>query len=157
MKNIWMWIAIIVIVLAGGYYYSNNSGTYLQPPTVPQTTETSQVAPALQVSTGSALGDYLIASNGKTLYTFTKDAPDVSNCSGVCAQNWPAYTIASQGDLAGLIAASGVNGALGSIAKTDGTIQLTYNKMPLYFWVGDAKAGETNGQGVGGVWFVAKP
>jgi predicted lipoprotein with Yx(FWY)xxD motif len=46
---------------------------------------------------------------------------------------------------------------LGTITRSDGTTQVTYNNMPLYFFFKDQKAGDTNGQGVGSVWYVATP
>jgi len=54
------------------------------------------------------------------------------------------------------MAMAGISGKLGTITRADGTMQVTYNGMPLYFWVHDAKAGDTSGQGIGG-FSVAKP
>ena len=88
------------------------------------------------------------------LYLYTKDAPDVSNCSGQCAVNWPPYTRALNEPLVG---GEGVDGLIATIPRADGTEQLTYNGVPLYFWKDDVKPGDTRGQNVGGVWFVVKP
>jgi predicted lipoprotein with Yx(FWY)xxD motif len=54
-------------------------------------------------------------------------------------------------------AGSGVSGTLASITRADGGTQATYNGAPLYYYAPDTKAGDTIGQGSGGVWFVAKP
>jgi predicted lipoprotein with Yx(FWY)xxD motif len=56
-----------------------------------------------------------------------------------------------------LNAQAGVGGVLGTIARTDGALQVTYNGAPLYYWKNDTKSGDTTGQNVGGVWFVVKP
>jgi predicted lipoprotein with Yx(FWY)xxD motif len=50
-----------------------------------------------------------------------------------------------------------VGGSFGTTARTDGATQVTYNGAPLYYFAGDGKAGDTNGQGLNGVWFVAAP
>ncbi len=101
------------------------------------------------------LGTYLIAYNGMTLYRYTKDTAKVSNCTGQCAVNWPPYVVPSIDALSNIQA--GVNGKVGSINRADGSIQVTYNGSPLYFYVGDKNSGDTTGQNVGGVWFVLKP
>jgi predicted lipoprotein with Yx(FWY)xxD motif len=99
------------------------------------------------------LGDFLVAANGLSLYLYTKDAPNTSNCYDQCATNWPPLLVSS-GDPT---AASGVSGQLGTTTRKDGSKQVTYNGVPLYFWAKDAKPGDTLGQGVGNVWFVVPP
>ena len=84
---------------------------------------------------------------GKTLYIFDKDQPGKSNCSGACLQAWPAYTAGS--GAASLPEVSRLSG--------DGAQQWTWNKMPLYYFVGDAKPGDRAGDGSGGVWHLVKP
>ncbi|MGB7957951.1 MAG: hypothetical protein WCF77_03885 [Minisyncoccia bacterium] len=106
----------------------------------------------LAVMTSPTLGTYLAATNGMTLYTYSKDATGVSNCTGLCATFWPPYTVpASQA----LVAGSGVNGTIGTIAR-GGNLQITYKGMPLYFWASDHKPGDTTGQNING-FFVAAP
>ena len=91
-----------------------------------------------------------VDGNGMTLYTFDKDSQGVSNCTGGCAEKWPPLMAASgaraQGDF-GLISRPG--------AGAYGGKQWTYGGMPLYTWVGDSKVGDTNGDGVKGVWHTA--
>ncbi len=106
------------------------------------------------VATDSKLGKYLVGAGGRTLYAFMNDEPGKSNCSAGCASSWPPFTVAA-GEQP--VAGDGVTGELGTIDRGDGTLQVTYKGAPLYYFGGDAKAGDTNGQGVGGVWFVAKP
>jgi predicted lipoprotein with Yx(FWY)xxD motif len=101
------------------------------------------------------LGTFLVAANGKTLYQFTNDQPGVSSCDEACLESWPAFTL-YEGDL--LVAGSGVDGELGTITRPDNAVvQITYNGMPLYFFGDDAAPGDTNGQGLGDVWFVVEP
>lgn len=102
------------------------------------------------VGSDSNLGSFLVDANGMTLYTFTNDDPDVSNCVGQCLELWPAYTVAS----AEVTSAVELDGVLGTITRDDGSLQVTYNNQPLYLYTGDAAPGDVTGQGVGDVWFV---
>ncbi len=83
-----------------------------------------------------------------TLYTFAKDAAGVSNCNDDCAVKWPPL-MAEDGAVG--------EGGLTVIERADDTCQWAMNGMPLYFWQGDAAVGDTTGDGVGGVWSVARP
>ena len=165
-KNLLIGVAVVLLVSAGLYWYFAMQGAPEEPVVMPSTamglngsadqTNMGQamVSPVLSVASSADLGNYLTASNGMTLYVYAKDAVGVSNCSGVCAVNWPPYQ-PSQNEP--LIAGDGVAGKLGTITRDDGTVQLTYNDEPVYFWKNDLKPGDTTGQGVGGVWYVAKP
>lgn len=99
------------------------------------------------------LGNILVGNNGMTLYAFLNDKPDVLTCTGNCAKNWPALT--TQGNP---VLGTGVDASMiGSVTLADGSKIVTYNHMPLYYFAKDTKAGDTNGQGVGSVWFVVSP
>lgn len=87
----------------------------------------------------------LTAENGMTLYTFDKDTANTSNCYDSCAASWPPY-LATGGSMDGLT----------TVERRDGTMQWAKDGEPLYFWVGDTAPGDTNGDGVGGVWHTAK-
>jgi predicted lipoprotein with Yx(FWY)xxD motif len=117
------------------------------------TTGASAGAGGATVGTASSgLGTFLTGPDGRTLYVLTKDSPNTSTCTSACADTWPPFALAAgQQPQAG----AGVTGQLGTLTRSDGAIQATYGGRPLYFFKGDAKAGDTNGQGVGGVWFVA--
>ena len=100
------------------------------------------------------LGMILVNSRGRTLYLFAKDRSGKSACTSRCAQYWP--PLMSQGKPT---AGSGVKAALlGRTKRTDGSMQVTYNKHPLYTFVGDAgKRGSTKGQGLnafGAKWYA---
>jgi predicted lipoprotein with Yx(FWY)xxD motif len=116
-------------------------------------TGASAAAGGATVGTASSgLGTFLTGPDGRTLYVLTKDSANTSTCTSTCADNWPPFMLAAgQQPQAG----AGVTGQLGTLTRSDGAIQATYGGRPLYYFKGDAKAGDTNGQGVGGVWFVA--
>lgn len=105
---------------------------------------------ALTVEKNAKVGSILADGTGRTLYVFTKDKPNVSNCSGKCATIWPPFTETKSAPTL----PAGVTGTIGVITRSDGTHQLTYNGLPLYYFNKDTKAGETNGEGFGGVWSV---
>lgn len=94
------------------------------------------------------LGTILVDPEGFTLYVFTNDTAGESTCNEGCIENWPAVP----GDTA---IGSDLDASLfGTTTRADGSEQLTVNDQPLYRYTPDAAAGDTNGQGVGGVWFV---
>ena len=97
----------------------------------------------------------LVDGKGMTLYLYTKDTPGVSNCSAGCLAKWPPLTAESLGNIT---VGTGVDKTkLGLADLADGKKIVTYNKMPLYYWVNDSKPGDTTGQNVGGVWYVVAP
>ena len=101
----------------------------------------------------SELGDVLVDGDGRTLYLFTNDTDGSSVCYDACEDNWPVFY---EGDLG--TPGDGIDASLlGTTDRTDGTVQVTYNGAPLYYFAGDTAAGDTNGQGVGGVWFAVAP
>jgi predicted lipoprotein with Yx(FWY)xxD motif len=110
--------------------------------------------PTVSLGGNADLGDFLVGPNGMTLYLYTKDTPGTSNCYDQCATNWPPLLVAD-GVTPSL--QPGVPGTLGVTERTDSTYQVTYNDMPLYYWVKDMAAGDATGQNVGEVWFILKP
>lgn len=96
---------------------------------------------------GKAEGDILVNSKGMTLYTFDNDKDGVSACYDDCATNWPPLIADADAKAEG-------DWSLGE--RKDGAKQWAYKKMPLYLWVGDSKAGDMTGDGVGDVWHTAK-
>jgi predicted lipoprotein with Yx(FWY)xxD motif len=138
--------ALTLAAVACGNNNSASSGTAA---TAAPTTTAAQAAGGVTVAvTSSKRGNSLVDGDGRTLYAFTKDKGDQSACSGGCATNWPALTGTAT-------AGTGVQASLLSTSmQANGTSQVTYGGKPLYQFAGDAKAGDTNGQGVGGVWFA---
>jgi predicted lipoprotein with Yx(FWY)xxD motif len=107
----------------------------------------------VNVATDATLGKILVGNNGMTLYIYTKDTPDKSNCTGQCLVAWPA--LLTQGKA---VLGTGVDAAMvGKAQLADGTWIVTYNHWPLYYFAKDLKAGDVLGQKVGGVWFVIGP
>jgi predicted lipoprotein with Yx(FWY)xxD motif len=123
----------------------------------PTTASPSSSAPTGTVDMASTgLGDILVNSGGRTLYLFEKDTGTSSTCSGNCAIDWPPLTASADPTVG-----NGVNAAkVGTTTRSDGTKQVTYNGHPLYFFKGDARSGDTNGQAVdayGALWYVVSP
>jgi predicted lipoprotein with Yx(FWY)xxD motif len=110
--------------------------------------------PTLGAGSNDSLGSFLVGPDGMTLYLFTKDTPGVSNCYDDCAVKWPPLLV-PEGQQP--TASEGIPGTLGVTERTDGTYQVTYNDMPLYYWVKDVVPGDATGQNVGEVWFVIDP
>ncbi len=108
----------------------------------------------LGIATDATAGEYLTGRDGLALYIFTNDDGSTSTCYAECATAWPPLL---QADAAPVTAGEGVSGALGSTDRTDGTVQVTYGGAPLYYFQGDAAPGDTTGEGLNGVWFLAKP
>lgn len=108
--------------------------------------------PTVQVRTDPKLGTFLTDSSGKTLYLFKKDTLNNSVCYDNCAKAWP--PLIASGDLT---LPDGVPGTLGTITRKDGTKQVTYNGVPLYYYAEDTNVGDVKGQGVGNNWFVMAP
>ena len=103
-------------------------------------------------TTDATLGTYLTGQGGMTLYVFKSDKADTSTCTGTCATNWPPLTTTAGGSI---IPPSEATAAFGTITRADGTVQVTYNHMPLYYFSGDSAAGDTTGQGKSNLWYVA--
>ena len=99
-------------------------------------------------------GPYLVGPNGMSLYVFANDTEGVSNCNGGCLQNWPALAVPANLEVTG---ADELTSTVATITRDDGTLQVTYNGMPLYYFAGDKLPGDTKGNGVGGVWSLATP
>ncbi len=105
---------------------------------------------ALQLANDSKLGQFLADGDGLSLYTFAKDTKDTSACYSGCDQNWPPLLETGAPTLG-----TGVDQSLiGSTVRQDGSVQVTYNGMPLYYFAGDKKAGDLGGEGKGSVWYV---
>ena len=107
---------------------------------------------AIKIARKDGAGSFLADAKGMTLYTFKKDSPGKSACEGPCLEKWPLYYREAVEPKDGLKA-----GDFGTITRGDGKKQTTYKGMPLYYFAGDKAAGDTAGQGVKDVWYVAAP
>ena len=131
-------IGVVLVAACSG------SGTPAPPATV------GPVAVSGGVTVGTAttgLGVVLTGANGLTLYTHAGDTATTSTCTGSCLAAWPPLTVATAQQAA---AAPGVNGQLATFVRPEGSIQVTYDGQPLYYWQGDAKPGDVAGQGKAG-------
>ncbi|MGB2875921.1 MAG: hypothetical protein WBB76_10670 [Gaiellaceae bacterium] len=99
------------------------------------------------------LGPVLVNAKGHTLYLFKKDKNGKSSCNGSCATFWPPLLRHGK-----LTAGSGVKASLlGTTKRSNGSLQVTYNKQPLYTYTVDKKAGQTHGEGIlafGAKWYA---
>ena len=113
----------------------------------------SGTAASMAAAPNATLGSFLTDSKGMTLYLFTNDTPGMSTCYGSCASYWPPLLTTGVP-----VSGTGVDAAmLGTITRTDGNTQVTYNSWPLYYYSKDGKAGDTTGEGVQGTWYVITP
>lgn len=161
-------ILIILIVIGGIVYTQRHAvknllmGAPAQAPTtttkVQQQTSSSNasnsaMAPSdniYKLTADKARKTYLADFQGMTLYTYDKDTKDVSNCEGACLKAWPVYT-------SGATAQKTFPKGISVITRKDGSKQFAWKGMPLYYYASDQKAGDMTGDGVGGVWHVARP
>ena len=156
-RPLWQWILLYVVVggliYAGIYFaflhkgnssYSNSSASATKP-----TNQPTQVQNGVyKIMSKDKLGMVMTDPKGMTLYTFAKDTTGVSNCTGKCLANWPAYTAPSQ--------TGNLHMNISVITRPDGTLQYAWKGMPLYYFVKDGDSGDAYGNGVGGVWSVIK-
>jgi predicted lipoprotein with Yx(FWY)xxD motif len=137
--------AVAVSAAACSSSSSGGSGTPSTPPG--HASGTAGTGGALKSST---VGGVTVVTNaqGFTLYSFAPDTATASKCTGACAQIWPPVT-------APATAGQGVAGKLGTITRSDGSKQATYDGHPLYTYTADTAPGQANGNGInvnGGVW-----
>ena len=143
----WMLAMLLVPALLLGWAataLATTSGT-------PEADEEAQ--PTVFVRQDPVLGPILTDQKGMTLYLFTNDTTaGESTCYDKCAENWPPFTAEEPFSLPFTM-----DGELTTIQRTDGSTQVAYNGIPLYYFVKDTNPGDTNGQGVGEVWYVVAP
>jgi predicted lipoprotein with Yx(FWY)xxD motif len=116
----------------------------------------SKSAAAALTAHSSRYGRILFDGRGRVLYLFARDRGGRSSCSGACAKAWPPYLTKSAPK-----AAPGLDSKLlGTTKRSDGTLQVTYAKHPLYYFKEDTKPGQIKCQNVsnfGGLWLVVAP
>ena len=117
----------------------------------------SAASSAMVITTkaGSA-GTFLTDGSGRTVYLWAKDGMGSSACSGACTALWPPVTTSGSPTASGSAKASD----LGTITRSGGTKQVTYDGHPLYYYAGDSSSGQTNGQGTdsfGAKWWLVAP
>jgi len=112
---------------------------------------------ATEITTATASGStFLTDGSGRAVYLWMKDTGDASQCSGACASAWPPVTTTGSVTAGG----SAVASDLGTITRSDGSKQVTYDGHPLYYFAGDSGAGTAAGQGsdgFGAKWWLVAP
>jgi predicted lipoprotein with Yx(FWY)xxD motif len=139
-------IAALAVAACGG---GGNAATAATP-------KTSSGASATVGVANSGLGSILVDSTGRTLYLFKADAGANSACAGACATAWPPLLAKGKPTVGTGLTTS----KLGTITRSGGNRQVTYNGHPLYLFIKDQKPGQTTGQGVtafGAPWFALTP
>jgi predicted lipoprotein with Yx(FWY)xxD motif len=145
--------AVFALVLAacGGDDDDSSSNASATTSATSKTTETTSSQPATVAVAQTSLGKTLVDANGKTIYLFENDkTADMSTCTGQCATTWPAVTATGA-----LVIGKGLDKEdFKTFARDDGTMQVSVYGHPLYTFAPDMKPGDTNGQGIGGVWYA---
>ena len=136
-------LAVAALVLLGVAV----AGASTPAPAATSTGTGTATAAGLKTTT---IGGTTILTNAKgfTLYSFAPDTPTASKCYGSCAAYWPPVTGTAP-------ASTGLPGTVGTITRTGGARQLTYNGHPLYTYIGDSAPGQANGNNLnlnGGLW-----
>lgn len=149
---------VVALGLAGCSSTAGGGGSSEEPPVdsgygAPSETTPSDSGALTLMTADSSLGQIVVDGDGMTVYMFDSDTQGAgkSTCEGQCAQNWPAVTADAAPEL------DGVTGEVGTITGVDGETQVTLNGWPLYYFAGDAAAGDVKGQGVNDVWWVLSP
>ncbi len=124
-----------------------------QPPATSAPVATPTGPATVMATSNAKYGMILTDDKGMTLYLFLNDTTSASTCSGACLNNWPA--LLTNGNP---VAGTGVDGTmLGTTTRPDGSVQVTYNGHPLYYFFKDANPGDVNGEGIKNVWYVVSP
>ncbi len=162
-----VFVVLAVILAASTGYLLASPNTITQTQTVTQTSTLSittssasntavhagSIANTVNIAYKASLGFYLVNGSGFTLYLYTKDTPNsgLSTCYGQCATFWPPF----YSPAGSLLLPPGLNASsFGTITRTDGSKQITYEGWPLYTYAPDKSAGQTTGQGQQNVWYV---
>ena len=165
MRNRWraapVLAGVAAVLAACGSSTSPGTGSSTSPPAsgvAASSSATSSTSTASTISIGTrstGIGTVLVNAQGKTLYWFALDTSTASKCTGSCATYWPPVIGTPK-------AASGANltMAFGTIKRSGGQLQATYDGHPLYTYAGDTAAGQTGGNGKnlsGGLWWAMTP
>ena len=144
-----MALAVLAVAVAAVLAACSSSGTSSASSGGGSTSTGTPAAATAGTLKTATIGGATVLTNAKgfTLYSFAPDTPTKSKCNGTCAQNWP--------PVKGPATAPGVTGTFGTIKRSDGAVQATFDGHPLYTFVGDTAPGQAKGNGLnaaGGVW-----
>jgi len=130
---------------------SANEQSQTETPDGTSTPTTDSTPYSVEVTTNPQHGVILTDAAGMTLYQFTNDEDGESTCYDDCADAWPPLTVEESPSIP-----DGLPGEFSTTARDDGSTQVTYNGMPLYYFAKDEEPGDTMGQGVD-AWFIVNP
>ena len=158
MKALVTTIGVIILIVIIGYesyqfsHHVTNQTTAVKPTVAHKSMNTQPTVMAsnsvYKIMPSGTLGPIFTDTKGMTLYTYKEDVNGTSRCLAGCLKAWPAYIAPSQ---TGNFPAN-----IGVIKRTDGKLQYTWKEKPLYYYANDKKAGNVNGEGIGGIWAVVK-
>ena len=142
---------LVLLIAVAAVACSKSSTTTTASPSAYAAPSASAMATtgAVHTATDAKLGKILVDASGRTLYVFDRDTGGTIACTATCTGTWVPLTIT------GAQPSPSMSG-LGTVKRPEGTTQVTYKTRPLYRYSGDTKAGDTNGDGVGGLWHAAK-
>lgn len=148
--------ALVALVAAGcGSGGSNSESSYQKSRSTTASAEGGKAA-TVSVATVPKIGQVLVDSEGLTLYDFHKDKGTESACYGACAKAWPPLLTSGAPQ-----PSNGASGSmLGTTKRTDGSVQVTYARHPLYTFVSDTKPGDAKGNdfsAFGAQWYALTP
>ena len=142
--------AAVLLVAACSSSSSSSSSAPSSSPAAPAASSAASSSSGTELMSRSIGGTQVLTnSQGLTVYWFAPDTPTTSKCTGSCATYWPPVKGPAT-------AGSGVTGTLGTITRSDGTTQATYDGHPLYTYVADTAPGQNKGNGLnisGGLWY----
>lgn len=158
-------VAVLAFAACGGATTPSPGATTASSPSAPASEAPASEAPASSAPASEAPaedatvtvvdsdhGEILADAEGNVLYGFTPDTAGDSTCYDACEEAWP--PLIADGDP---VAGEGVDATLSTTTRTGGEIQVKAGEWPLYYFAGDQNPGDTNGQGLQGVWFVVSP
>ena len=148
-------LTALALAACGGGSSATAAGQAPRPAAARTAKPAAPQAPTVRVAK-TRLGKILVNSRGHTLYLFKKDSGTKSACFGACATAWPPLRAGGKPTVGRGAKAS----LVGTTRRSDGKPQVTYNGHPLYTFIMETKAGDTNGEGItafGGRWFVVSP
>lgn len=155
MKSKQIKFALVALIATTFFLSCSSDNDNSTPPTV-------EVKKEISLSTSATLGTYLSDKDGRSLYFFATDANGQASCTGGCEAVWPAFNVDNL--TADKLGAGLTLSDFGTITTASAKKQLTYKGWPLYYYAPSVNgantlesAGKTTGDGVGGVWFIAKP
>jgi predicted lipoprotein with Yx(FWY)xxD motif len=149
-------LAVALLAAAACSSASSSGSTSTSAPSSAAAPASSSASSTVITTKTSSGGSYLTNSAGRAIYLFMADSTGKSTCDGACASAWPPVIATGQPTASGGVQASD----LGTITRSDGSKQVTYDGHPLYYFVGDTGPGTIKGQGVDGFgakWWLVAP